>query len=814
MNNNLTTREEMAESGNELSDGVPQTASTVSAVNGSKRAATLVDEEVPANRVKGRRARISETPEHVLTKEPSSPKSVLKNVSRVLNKPTSQQQSQWFVPDMDIYRRKKKKSIASSTTITADSAGVSTSGIDMENDSAELKKRKRGRPRKYVAPPLSDTAPPTVALASSESEVEERNQIEISRVEREPARTMAETSEPQKRKGGRPPKLTSPSKQPIIASASSESELEGDTILNVVARETVEEPPKKKKGRPPKSSRGATLASSESEVEEAEIPPGEVEHGVLEGTVTLESPKKRRGRPRKSAHQATSSESDLEELLDTVRQNRRHKGGAQVGKSDQAPQEKESFQTSMPATDESRLEQQVVESKKSEAKKVRGRSRKSQAVAEQSASSGSEMEGKKIAQEYYDEVQSDEMEQPKSRRGRPRKVIPTEPAASASSESELEEAIEQGQLYVEESQGESGGGESGESAHLEYEGVPVKKSEAKRGRGRLHKSAAPPTSESEENEEEELIKEAKHRGVPPPVHPPPAAPSDGLVTGEEMSQPKKKKKKNKKAKHHQTDGENLNNFVTQGGAVEDEQQPIIEVGDEPQSYDNVGGGNDDYESPASPGTYDDHVDMASNFVQPTTTPGSAGSRGGQQAADLSGAESVDVSVLPRLIKRKRARNNKLVLNPRSKKRKKNKMVDGTVQDPSSLATPDGRGMDPHIYSMSTSGEEGEEDSDHFEGVEIIQSGGGRKYRRLRVEPKKSHTPGVRRSKRTRIAPVRHWENEQLEYNLNTSGKVNNNCVLIFMGHLCTDPLVKSAILMYGLLTNVYHTLYTALQVQF
>ena len=81
-------------------------------------------------------------------------------------------------------------------------------------------------------------------------------------------------------------------------------------------------------------------------------------------------------------------------------------------------------------------------------------------------------------------------------------------------------------------------------------------------------------------------------------------------------------------------------------------------------------------------------------------------------------------------------------------------------------------MTNDTYSMSTSGEEwegGEEESDHFDGAEIVQSGGGRKYRRLRVEPKKSHTPGVRRSNRTRVAPVRHWENEQLEYDMNTSG---------------------------------------------
>ena len=756
--------------------------STLSAVNGSKKSTTtLVEGEVPANRPKDRRARVSETPEHDSTKATSSSNSILENVSLLLNKP-SPQQEQWFVPGMELYqRRRKTKSLASSTMVTA-----ADSAVVVESNSGELKNRKRGRPRKsenkqssksetkghgrersskYVAPPLSpDEAPPTyatTALVSSESEVErDQNQVDQEPVE------VAESS---KSKRGRPLKSASQFKQSAAILVSSESELEGNKF---------EESPKRKRGRPRKSSMlapGTALVSRKSHIE-ANLPPEGPEQGELEQTVTQEPSKRKRGRPRK---EATSSESELDDWLETVRENKEQKDGV------------EEMQKSLPAN-ESKLEKIVEElqKKKLEGKKGRGRPRKSQATG-QSASSGSEMEGEKRGQQNDDELQRGKMEQSKRGRGRPRKVVPNEPAASASSESDVEGMVGYSKSETESendrqsrvsglvSAGESGEGEGGaDSVYLEHE-VAVKKSEAKRGRGRPRKSAAPPTaSESTESEVEEFVKGAKHRDVPPPIHHPPAAPNDGLVIGEggeeEMTQKhqkKKKKKKSKKAKLKTAD-ENLNTLATQEETVENERQPVIGTGDEPQ-FDNFIDGDGDYDSPLSPaGIYDDHAndpgsEVTNNVVPPLTTPGSAGSRGGEQAADLSGAQSIDISVLPRLIKRKRARGNRVVVAPKSKKRKQAQMLDGTVQDPSSLATPQGGGRND-TYSMSTSGEEGEE-SDHFDGAEIVQSGGGRKYRRLRVEPKKSHTPGVRRSKRTRVAPVRHWENEQLEYDLNTSG---------------------------------------------
>ena len=743
--------------------------SMLSTVSGSKKSTiSSVEEEAPANRPKDRRTRVSETPEH---DSESSPKSILKNVSLLLNKPPPQQ-TQWYVPGMELYRKRKSKSSASSMLVTAtDSAELNASGTVMESHSKKRKKGKprksaatenktgskseakhqeRGRASKYMAPPLSpDEAPPThatTALVSSESEVEVIDQNQ------EPT----EVAESSKSKKGHPRKSMLKLKKPSINLVSSESEFEGEMVHN-----KVEESSKRKRGRQHKASMLTHDATLTSRVE-VEVPEERQADGLQE-TITVEYPKKKRGRRHKPMQEATSSESELDDWLETVQEDR---DGGESRKSGLASQEKKKSVQANESKSEMIVE--GLQNKTLEGKRGRGRPRKTKG-AERSASSGSEMEGEKTTQNSQVEIsRRGEMEQSKRGRGRPRKVKPAEPVSSESdveekerhskseteSENERQDSLEIVSGLV--SAGDSEGEQSAESAHLEHE-LPVKKSEAKRGKGRSRKSAAPPASESGESEMDE---HAKHRGIHP-------LSADGLVIGDGRVYQKKKKK-------------SKNTLTMQEEALENERQPVVEIRDEPQfshGYDNFDNGDDDYDSPLSPtGMYDDDDDsmgsrVTSNDVPPATTPGSAGSRGGEQAADLSGAQSIDVSVLPRLIKRKRARGNRVIVAPRSKKQKQIQMLDGTVQDPT-LATPQGGGrvVVDDTYSMSTSGEEGEE-SDHFDGAEIIQSGGGRRYRRLRVEPKKSHTPGVRRSKRTRVAPVRHWENEQLEYDLNTSGKI-------------------------------------------
>ena len=67
-------------------------------------------------------------------------------------------------------------------------------------------------------------------------------------------------------------------------------------------------------------------------------------------------------------------------------------------------------------------------------------------------------------------------------------------------------------------------------------------------------------------------------------------------------------------------------------------------------------------------------------------------------------------------------------------------------------------------------------SDEGESQELVRSLGGRRYRRYVVEHQDTRTPGVRRSKRSRVAPVQHWRNEEPEYERRRSGTV---CVCMY-----------------------------------
>ena len=80
----------------------------------------------------------------------------------------------------------------------------------------------------------------------------------------------------------------------------------------------------------------------------------------------------------------------------------------------------------------------------------------------------------------------------------------------------------------------------------------------------------------------------------------------------------------------------------------------------------------------------------------------------------------------------------------------------TVEEDEGMQSGDG-------LSLSSS-EEGEPSRD------LVRSLGGRRYRRYTVEYQNPKTPGVRRSKRTRIAPIQTWNNEEPEYERRRSGK--------------------------------------------
>ena len=125
---------------------------------------------------------------------------------------------------------------------------------------------------------------------------------------------------------------------------------------------------------------------------------------------------------------------------------------------------------------------------------------------------------------------------------------------------------------------------------------------------------------------------------------------------------------------------------------------------------------------------------------------STGSQKGRSALNdevEGGAEYSEIAESKRPGRKKRS--SRVVLGPKTKRRKKDSSTPKTGEENQFLSD--------------------EEETGVRDGLDITYSAGGRRYRRLRVQPSKSHTPGVRRSKRTRIAPVRTWENEEVEYDM-------------------------------------------------
>ena len=663
-------------------------------------------------------ARVSETPEHVASRVPSSPRSVLKDFSVVLTKQPNPQ-PQWFVPE-NIHRKRKSSVVR----------------VRPQNDDQEVHNGEQAQPKQRGRSlHKSVSVPPKPVAASSEREVEGKGRTKTA--QRQKQEGMNETSKP-KRGRGRPRK--SASMQPAT---SSESELE-DWMETIRLNQRKDDTQGKKtevtrgRGRPRKSA-PAQSASSESEVE-----------GVIEDVqenYNMQSKKSElkrgRGRPRTrksaSAQPAVSSESDLEGMIEEM-QDRRSEPKQGKGRP------LESVATLPATTSESEVEENLkttqqqknieLQRRKPELKRGRGHPHKPAPPPSTSAASEREAE---------EPTRSKKKSEPKRARGRPHKSAP--PSATAS-ESEVEDSLK---TIRQKSQG--------------------KKTEPKRGRGRPRKPAAPPasaTSESEMEERDTKITRQMNSSTSPITGVPTISESEDEVS----QQPRRKRSR----LQHLVNASNLNN------ALEDENPGEM---DGPQfgfSDDNLG---DVSPPPSPPATHEADSDVGSTSAtvlgRPTASPGSAGRKGGRKATDLSGAESIDVSVLPRLNKRKRARTNKIVLAPHPKKQKQNPtaQAEQVKSKPSSSGVPSTtREVDPHIYSMSSS-----EEDDQFRGEEITQSGGGRRYRRLRVGPSKSHTPGVRRSNRTKIAPVRHWENEQPEYDTRRrSGEsVNFHIVLYYYG---------------------------------
>ena len=119
------------------------------------------------------------------------------------------------------------------------------------------------------------------------------------------------------------------------------------------------------------------------------------------------------------------------------------------------------------------------------------------------------------------------------------------------------------------------------------------------------------------------------------------------------------------------------------------------------------------------------------------------------------------------------RSSKLALPSRRKNRRKAVQSEGEPDQQNVTPAPKKQRVTTHNK------EDGEQrggggaalSSDEEEGNEnIVHSVGGRRYRRHALQYRQSHTPGVRRSRRTKLAPVRHWKNEEAEYERRLSGR--------------------------------------------
>ena len=708
---------------------------------------TLVLERVPT-RTKERHARVSESPESVRVSHSS--RNLLKDVSAIMAKPMApgQSSSQWFVPDMALPRKRK--------TTTKKSK----------------KKDKFSAPRDYIEAPPPSTA---ASLAVSEREVN----VEYSDTDMQPVDFASnETRFSDVDESG----LAQPPAKPITATvlASNEGQVNGEDGAPKQ---------KKKRGRLPKS-KVAALASSESELEG--------ERAQKQGKENQDKKVTKGKRKKGQQHKATSSkeadvassESELDEWLASVRPNQQKatgKEGAQRRKKTEGAAKQSKVARKGAASHQSKLES-IVQGLKSETT-TRERRRSPRKTAQASASSESEIDVEPSQEES--ESQSDTSG---PRQGK-RHVRKTVQAESSLSESEQEKSESGGGQAVDSETGvsvqvtslESGteGASSGTVEVIHLSEVTKRKSKRrnrqtsatsesetgewvqsteeqetapKQGRRQNQKSAhLAQASTTSESEIEESIKDVKRKGRVPRS-------KVASESKDELSRPKKKKKSKVKVR------------VEEEPLKESERMAMER---EPPQHDlsdyDVGG----VSPPTPPSTNEEDVNVDSDtpsLTHPSYLKGDAGIEGEVEAAELSGTESIEISPPPQLNKRKRGRGKKINLVPDSKKRKTEHKSQKPVISAQASSSPS---VNAHVYSMSTSGE-----GDNMNGIEITRSVGGRRYRRHRVEPLKSHTPGVRRSSRTRIAPVRHWENEFVEYDLNKSGKV---CVVykVWSVNLCT-----------------------------
>lgn len=633
-------------------------------------------------------------------------------------------------------------------------------------------KSKRGRHPKSAATQAA-------AVVSSESELEGESVVASDGTEM--------TLQPNKKRG-----LSSkPAPTQAASAASSESEreqesktTEGQTTSTV--DKVVDLNPKRKRGRQLKSAnvRSVALASSESEFDEFLETLRPSQKLTNKGGIHRRKRTDRKGNLWIEPASPSTMPSKLEQIVEELKSEKTRRVGRM------SPRQK----TQPSASSVSKLEGEQSSESPGE---VSGQSHKESKAAEPSSSrshqemdvEGAQMiicedttndEPSLVSEVVYDEstpstfetgieeetaVQKDEPKVAKQRKRKQQNQ--NKPAESVSSEAQAEEDTEAIKTVPKKSKrgrgqskksmasqlpkSASSESEVGEHVEMTQQNSELEKKTApKQGRTQSLRSssisARLPISTTSESEMEEVTEGQQKKRSPRKMTS--GTSEDQVASESENGMLRPKKKKRSKA---ECQAATINNEDEVGGESEG---PPVESGVAAQYvFSDYDAGDVPLHNAHSATGEDSNVGSKDAEVNHSLE--GAGKVGGEKEGGLSGAASVDVSTLPRLNKRKRGKGSKLVLGPKSKKRKKTPVTQ--VPDEVESEKPD-EPANSEVYSMSTSGE-----GDNLEGMEITQSAGGRRYRRMRVEPSKRHTPGVRRGSRTRIAPVRHWENEQVEY---------------------------------------------------
>lgn len=162
------------------------------------------------------------------------------------------------------------------------------------------------------------------------------------------------------------------------------------------------------------------------------------------------------------------------------------------------------------------------------------------------------------------------------------------------------------------------------------------------------------------------------------------------------------------------------------------------------------------------------VSSADEGLVSSTDPKRQGSDSGEVPGKVPRSNkrsSRSAKLTPPWVQNKRSRKNtKSDLNQEEEGEKREESTPASKKLRVSLPTEEDEGMQSGGAMFVSSSEEDDE-------TNLVRSLGGRRYRRYTVQHQDTKTPGVRRSKRTRLAPVQHWRNEELEYERRRSGMI-------------------------------------------